>query len=79
MGWVSDLPSPRLRRDKEEGAKLSALRFSREGIFCCALLVCAQRVDVVGVGGDFGEVADAVGGDKGVAEVLEDGDVVGCG
>lgn len=64
---------------RKVGAEFSALLFSRGGIFCCALLVCAKRVDVVGVSGDFGEGAGAVGGDEGVAEVLEEGDVVGGG
>lgn len=79
MGRVSDPPLPRLRRDKEEGAELSALRFSRGGIFCCTFLIGAERVEVVGVGGDFGEGADVVGENEGIAEVLEDGDVVGSG
>lgn len=57
MGRVSDQPSPRLRRDKEEGAGLRAQLFSRGGIFCCTFLIGAEGVEVVGVGGDFGEGA----------------------
>lgn len=79
IGRVSAPPSHRLRRDKEEGAELSALRFSRGGIFCCTFLISAEGVEVVGVGGDFGEGADVVSGDESVAEVLEEGDVVGGG
>lgn len=62
-----------------ESAEFGALRFRRGGIICCALLVCAKRVDVVGVVGDFGEGTDAVGGNEGIAEVLKYGDVVGSG
>lgn len=79
MGRVSAPPSHRIRRDKEEAAELRAQLFSRVGIFCCTSLIGAERVDVVGVGGDFGEGADVVGGDEGIAEVLEDGDVVSGG
>lgn len=42
-------------------------------------MIRAESVDVIGVGGDFGEGAGAVGGDESVAEVLEDSDVVGGG
>lgn len=41
--------------------------------------VMAEGVEVVGVGGDFGEGAGAVGGNESVAEVLKDGDVVSGG
>lgn len=64
---------------RKEGAELSALRFSRGGIFCCTFLIVAEGVEVVVESGDFGEGAGAVGGNEGVAEVLEDGDVVGGG
>lgn len=64
---------------RKEGAKLSALRFSRGTIFCHTFLIVAEGVDVVRVGGDFGEGAGAVGGNEGIAEVLEDGDVIGGG
>lgn len=79
MGRVSNPPLLRLRRDKEVGAKLSALRFSSGSIFCHTFLIGAEGVEVVVESGDFGEGAGAVGGNEGIAEVLEEGDVVGGG
>lgn len=64
---------------RKEGSELSALLFSRGGIFCCTFLIGAEGVEVVVEGGNFGEGSGAVGGDEGVAEVLKDGDVVGSG
>ena len=56
---------------RKEGAELSALRFSRRGIFCRLFTIGGEGGKVGSDSGEFVGCADGVGGDEGFAEGFE--------